>query len=66
MRKFDKILLFMYITSHLIAMLIESSGGQSEVATPVPIPNTEVKRLSADDTEEGTLWENMPLPEVFS
>ena len=32
---------------------------------PVPIPNTEVKRLSADDTGEVTLWENMPLPEAF-
>ena len=30
-------------------------GGQSEVAPPVPIPNTEVKRLSADDTGGGTL-----------
>jgi hypothetical protein len=36
------------------------------VATPVPIPNTEVKRLSADDTREATLWENMPLPGGFS
>src|SRR5438552_18023176 len=26
------------------------SGGQSEAEPPVPIPNTEVKRLSADDT----------------
>ncbi len=32
---------------------------------PVHIPNTEVKRLSADDTRGATLWENMPLPEVF-
>ena len=29
-------------------------GGQSEVAPPVPIPNTEVKRLSADDTAPAT------------
>ena len=29
---------------------------------PVPIPNTEVKRPSADDTLGGTPWENMPLP----
>ena len=36
------------------------------MATPVPIPNTEVKRLSADDTREATLWENMPLPGGFS
>jgi hypothetical protein len=27
-------------------------GGKSEVEPPVPIPNTEVKRLSAHDTEE--------------
>ena len=36
------------------------------MAPPVPIPNTEVKRLSADDTREATLWENMPLPGGFS
>ena len=30
---------------------------------PVIIPNTEVKRSSADDTEGGTPWENMSLPE---
>ena len=30
-------------------------GGWSEVEPPVPIPNTEVKRLSADDTEGATL-----------
>src|SRR3990172_7978221 len=29
-------------------------GGQSEVDPPVPIPNTEVKRLSADDTAWAT------------
>ena len=39
------------------------SGGLSEVEPPVPIPNTEVKRLSADDTEGATPWENMSLPE---
>ena len=32
---------------------------------PVPIPNTEVKRLSADDTALATEWENRPLPGVF-
>ncbi len=32
---------------------------------PVPIPNTEVKHPSADDTEGATLWENMPLPGGF-
>ena len=33
---------------------------------PVLIPNTEVKRLSADDHRGATLWENMPLPGGFS
>jgi hypothetical protein len=33
---------------------VEYPGGQSEVDPPVPIPNTEVKRLSADDTAWAT------------
>ena len=41
-------------------------GDQSEADPPVPIPNTEVKRLSADDTWGATLWENRPLPGCFS
>ena len=32
---------------------------------PVPIPNTEVKRFSADNTEGGTPREDMPLPGGF-
>ncbi len=39
-----------------------SPGGSSEAAPPVPIPNTEVKRLSADDTALATEWENRSLP----
>ena len=39
------------------------SGGFSEAAPPVPIPNTEVKRLSADDTALLRVWENRSLPE---
>mgnify|MGYP001318065545 CR=1 FL=1 len=39
------------------------SGGFSEMAPPVPIPNTEVKRLSADDTALSRVWENRSLPE---
>ena len=41
------------------------SGGFSGVEPPVPISNTEVKRSSVDDTEEGTLWENISLPGGF-
>ena len=39
------------------------SGGHNEKATPVPIPNTAVKLLSADDTWLETAWENRSLPE---
>ena len=46
-------------------IIIMPFGGQSEVDPPVPVPNTEVKRLSADDTWGGTPWENMPLPGGF-
>ena len=40
-------------------------GGLSEAAPPVPIPNTAVKRLSADDTASERAWENRPLPGVL-
>ncbi len=39
-----------------------SPGGPSEAAPPVPIPNTAVKRLSADDTAPARTWENRTLP----
>ncbi len=39
------------------------SGGSSGVAPPVSIPNTEVKRPSADDTALVTEWENRSPPE---
>ena len=41
------------------------SSDYSEKATPVPIPNTEVKFLSADDTWGATPWESKTLL-VFS
>ena len=43
-------------------MVIRPSGGLSEADPPVPIPNTEVKRFSADDTALATVWENRSLP----
>ena len=36
----------------------KKSSGNSEKATPVPIPNTEVKFLSADDTWGAAPWES--------
>lgn len=38
------------------------SGDNSVEATPVPIPNTEVKLYSADDTWRATAWESRTLP----
>ena len=41
------------------------SGDNSEEVTPVPISNTVVKLLSADDTWWEAAWESRTLP-VFS
>ena len=43
-----------------------SLGGSSEAVPPVPIPNTAVKRLSADDTAPARTWENKSLPGGFA
>ena len=48
-----------------LKMVALSLGGFSEAAPPVPIPNTEVKRLSADDTAFVRVWENRSLPGGF-
>ena len=40
------------------------SGGNSEKVTPVPIPNTVVKLLSADNTWWATAREHKTLPEL--
>ena len=41
------------------------SGDNSEEATPVPIPNTEVKLLSAEDTWWAAAWESRSSPVIF-
>ena len=43
----------------------EIPGGISGGATPVPIPNTEVKPSSADGTARETLWESRAPPGVL-
>jgi hypothetical protein len=42
------------------------SGGYAEGATPVPIPNTEVKPLWADDTARVAVWESRSPPELIN
>jgi hypothetical protein len=41
------------------------SGGNIEGATPVPIPNTEVKPFGADGTAWETVWESRSPPELI-
>ena len=41
------------------------SGGYNEKVTPVPIPNTAVKLLSAQDTWLVTARENRSLPDLY-
>ena len=41
-------------------------GGDAGGATPVPIPNTEVKPSRADGTALATVWESRSLPGVNS
>jgi hypothetical protein len=40
-------------------------GGDGEEATPVSIPNTEVKLFSADGTARETEWESRTPPKIF-
>jgi hypothetical protein len=40
-------------------------GGDSKEVTPVPIPNTEVKLLSADGTAWEAVWESRTLPKIL-
>ena len=41
-------------------------GGNAEGVTPVPIPNTEVKPLRADDTAWVAMWESRSPPGINS
>ena len=53
----------MYVVRNLrYEKAIEESGDYSGEDTPVPISNTEVKLLSADDTWWETAWESRTLP----
>ena len=42
------------------------SGDNNEEEIPVPMPNTEVKLLSAEDTYELPCWENRKSPDLYS
>ena len=43
-----------------------NAGDNNEEEIPVPMPNTEVKLLSAEDTYELPCWENRKSPDLYS
>ena len=45
---------------------IKVFGGNDRKDTPVPIPNTEVKLSSADDTWREASWESRSPPDLYS
>ena len=49
-----------------IQYIISFAGVFSSGATPVPIPNTEVKPASGDGIAGLTLWESSTTPALFS
>ena len=44
---------------------IKVFGGNDRKDTPVPIPNTEVKLSSADDTWREASWESRSPPDLY-
>ena len=53
-------------TNSIVDLGIWFSGLISERATPVPIPNTEVKSFSADGTARAAVWESRTRPDSYS
>ena len=52
-------------TNSIVDLGIWFSGLISERATPVPIPNTEVKPFSADGTARAAVWESRTRPGFY-
>ena len=59
-------LTYIHIDKHLTGNRKNGKSGRSGVysaeVTPVPIPNTEVKLCSADDTWREAAWESRTMP----
>ena len=53
------------IFSLYFSYILYVSGGYSKEATPVPIPNTEVKLFNANGTAWSSVWESRTLPELY-
>ena len=46
----------------LSSQRLKLAGANGDEVPPVPIPNTEVKLISAEDTWRVTAWENRAVP----
>ena len=57
---------FWYLVFSFEGTLTHLSGGHSEEVPPVPIPNTEVKLLSVENTWWATAREDRTLPEQIN
>ena len=62
----DLVLIIRNAPWHCASLTIQFPGDHSEGVTPVPIPNTVVKPLSADGTARAPAWESRTLPGSFS
>ena len=68
MRGAENLILFLYRCQVLFGHNIvnKSLGDLSDEGTPGPIPNPEVKLVSADGTWRAASWESRSLPRGFS
>ena len=63
--RLDLIFSPLHQTNSIVDPGIWFSGLISERATPVPIPNTEVKPFSADGTAWAAVWESRTRPGFY-
>ena len=58
--------IYVFLSVLLKNSIQKISGDYNEEEIPVPMPNTEVKLLSAEDTYELPCWENRKSPVLYS
>ena len=58
--------IYVFLSVLLKNSIQKISGDNNEEEIPVPMPNTEVKLLSAEDTYELPCWENRKSPVLYS
>ena len=58
--------IYVFLSVLLKNSIQKISGDNNEEEIPVPMTNTEVKLLSAEDTYELPCWENRKSPVLYS